>query len=103
MQTTNFQNTKLFSFEDVKLSSLPCKEQFFALESNKQLLSARPLWLSIFLRLLMLVVLSVGVPTYLVLIWVVLSLSVNQWLYHLINIYERLTANNPRECAVLVS
>ncbi len=97
MQTTNFQNTKLYSFEDLKLSSLPTKEHFFALESNKQLLSPRPLWLSIFLRVLMLAVLSLGVPTYLELIWIVLSLSVNQWLYHLINIYERLTANSPRE------
>jgi two-component system, sensor histidine kinase len=97
MQTTNFQNTRLFSFEDLRQSALPSKEQFFALESNRQLLSARPLWLSIFLRMLMLAVLSMGVPTYLVLIWVVLSLSVNQWLYHLINIYERLTANNPHE------
>jgi signal transduction histidine kinase len=95
MQHLSFQNTKLFSYEDTHVSSLPSKEEYFALESHRQLISPRPVWISVFFRLLMIAVLSIGVPPYLVLIWAVVSFSANHWLIQLIDSYRQLTAQKP--------
>lgn len=92
----NFQNTKLFSYEDSHASSLPSQEEYFAFESHRQLISSRPVWVSVFFRLLMIAVLSIGVPPYLVLIWAVVSFSANHWLIQLIDSYRQLTAQKPR-------
>lgn len=96
MQATNFQNTKLFSFEDLKASSLPTREQFFAIESHRQLISPRPLWVAVFFRLVMIAILSIGVPLHIVAIWGVASFAANHWLFGLIKTYRDLTADKPR-------
>ena len=96
MQHLRFQNTKLFSYEDSQTSSLPTKEEYFALESHRQLISPRPVWMSVFFRLLMVAVLSSGVPPHLVVIWAVVSFSANHWLVQLIENYRQLVVNKPR-------
>lgn len=97
MQATNFQNTKLFSFEDLKASSIFTKEQYIAIESHKILISShKAAWISLVLRILMIAILSVGVPPYMVVCWAIASVGAFQWHSSLSKIYADLTADKPR-------
>lgn len=89
-----FQHTKLFSFVDLNVSSLPTKEQFFALESHRQLITTKPVLVSVFFRLFMAAILSIGVPLYLVLIWVIASFTVNYWLVQLEILYSSIAKSS---------
>ncbi len=65
---------KTLNNEGLKKSDLPSKEQFFELETLKELTYKRPLWVSMGLRLLMGAVLLANVPVYLVFSWFSLSI-----------------------------
>jgi signal transduction histidine kinase len=96
MQATNFQNTKLFSSEDLKASSLSTKEQYIAIESHKQLISShKPAWISLVFRTLMIAILSLGVPMSIVVVWAIASTAAFQWHTHLSEKYIALTAEKP--------
>jgi signal transduction histidine kinase len=96
MQATNFQNTKLFSFEDLKASSLSTKEQYIAIESHKQLISShKPAWISLVFRTLMIAILSFGVPLHMVVLWAIASTSAFKWHTYLSKKYGDLTADKP--------
>ena len=96
MQHLRFQNTKLFSYEDTQTSSLPTKEEYFALESHKKLISVRPVWITVVLRLLMVLILSFGVPLGVVLIWGITSFVAYYWLAKLSEAYKIQALEKPR-------
>jgi signal transduction histidine kinase len=97
MTATNFQNTKLFSFEDLKASSISTKEQYIAIESHKQLISShKPAWISLVFRILMIAILSQGVPLYMVALWATISIIAFKWHTNLSKRYAEITAVKPR-------
>ena len=96
MQATNFQNTKLFSFEDLKASSISTKEQYVAIESHKQLISSHEAaWISLIFRILMIAILSQGVPLYIVALWATISILAFKWHTNLSKTYAEITADKP--------
>lgn len=93
MQTATFQNTSFFSFEDQKQSTLPPKEQFYSAEADRHLLSLRPLWVSVSLRLALAGIICLEAPITLTLVWLVLSLITNYFIKSAYLEYSSLLAN----------
>lgn len=96
MQNTDSSNSKTFDFEVFKKSALPSKENFFEVASNTALLAIRPLWVSVSLRVLLALLLSISVPIHWVFIWLVLSLAVNHGLKLLSREFSQLLSEKPQ-------
>lgn len=91
MQTATFQNTRLFSFEDQKNSSLLPKHKFYASETNRHLLSHRSLWVSISLRVILAGIICLEAPLGLTLTWLTSSLIVNYFIQRICKEYSILS------------
>ncbi len=95
MQNADSSNSKTFDFEVFKKSALPSKEQFYEIARSKSLLTFRPVWVSVLLRLLLAAILSISVPLYVVLIWLTLSLATNFGIIRLSLVFTQLVSQNP--------
>jgi signal transduction histidine kinase len=95
MQNNGGFNSKTFDFEGFNKSTLPSKEQFYELEAYKSLLEIRPLWVSVLLRLLISAILGFGVPLYLILIWLAVSLLANNYIKHYNIVFAQLVSEKP--------
>lgn len=77
MQNNDLSNAKTYDFEVFRKSALPSKENFFEVAGYTALLAPRPIWVSVSLRVLLALILSISVPIYWVIAWITLSLFAN--------------------------
>lgn len=80
---------------DVRQTKLPTKDQWYALESNRELLEPRTPVVATLFALSLATLLILHSPAALVVAWIFLIFGVNLWILHLIRAYSTLLVAQP--------